>query len=72
MKSYHSSSNRPAEVKHFTEYIAETWINNIAWRPSGWSVYQMAVRTNNDIEGWPFRAKHLIKDDFSNERNTTE
>lgn len=40
------------QLKQFVEYIAETWISSITWLPSCWSVFQMAVRTNNDIEGW--------------------
>lgn len=40
------------QLKQFVEYIAETWISGITWPPSCWSVFQMAVRTNNDIEGW--------------------
>ena len=40
------------QLQQFAEYVAETWINSITWPPSCWSVFQMTVRTNNDIEGW--------------------
>jgi len=40
------------QLKQFAEYmdIAETWIHSNIWSPSCWSVFQMTVRTNNDIE----------------------
>ncbi|XP_062571222.1 uncharacterized protein LOC134233255 [Saccostrea cucullata] len=33
-------------------YIERTWSNGDIWTPSSWTVYCMAVRTNNDVEGW--------------------
>ena len=36
----------------FLQYVQRTWINSIVWPPASWSVYQMSVRTNNDLEGW--------------------
>ena len=33
-------------------YIEDTWIESIMWPLSSWSVYGLAIRTNNDIEGW--------------------
>ncbi|KAJ8309738.1 hypothetical protein KUTeg_011603 [Tegillarca granosa] len=38
-----------------TNYIERTWINVDIWTPSSWTVYRMAVRTNNDVEGWHHR-----------------
>jgi len=40
------------QLKQFAEYIVETWIDSNTWPPSRWSVFQMTVRTDNDIEGW--------------------
>ena len=34
------------------EYISNTWVNSSTWPPSTWSIFDMSVRTNNDIEGW--------------------
>ena len=36
----------------FVKYVSETWIQSTTWPASSWSVYMMAIRTNNDIEGW--------------------
>ena len=33
-------------------YIQDTWIENTLWTPTSWSVYNMSIRTNNDVEGW--------------------
>ena len=33
-------------------YVADTWVYGTVWPPSCWSVYNMAIRTNNDLEGW--------------------
>ncbi|KAG0717810.1 hypothetical protein GWK47_053698 [Chionoecetes opilio] len=29
-----------------------TWIDSSMWSPDTWSVFNMSVRTNNDVEGW--------------------
>lgn len=34
------------------EYIKHQWIESTMFHPKCWSIYQQAVRTNNDIEGW--------------------
>ena len=34
------------------EYIKDQWIESSTFPPSNWSIYQPAVRTKNDIEGW--------------------
>ena len=39
-------------LQQLCEYISETWINSTVWSPKQWSVYGLAVRTNNDVEGW--------------------
>ena len=41
-----------APLKQFVNYVAETWIRSSIWPPSSWSVFMMATRSNNDIEGW--------------------
>ncbi|XP_061184528.1 uncharacterized protein LOC133192550 [Saccostrea echinata] len=38
-----------------TNYKERTWINGDIWTPSSWTVNRMAVRTNNDVEGWHHR-----------------
>ncbi|XP_015774488.1 PREDICTED: uncharacterized protein LOC107352690 [Acropora digitifera] len=39
-------------LKEFVNYVSETWISSNTWPPSSWSVYMMAIRSNNDVEGW--------------------
>ncbi|XP_068707730.1 uncharacterized protein [Montipora foliosa] len=41
-----------AALQQFVEYVAGIWIYGNTWPPSSWSVFMMAVWTNNDIEGW--------------------
>lgn len=38
--------------KQFVNYVSETWISSNTWPPSSWSVYMMAIRSNNNVEGW--------------------
>ena len=40
------------QLRQFVEYVSQTWIHNQTWPLSSWSVYMMAIRSNNDIEGW--------------------
>ncbi|KAL3890497.1 hypothetical protein ACJMK2_002779 [Sinanodonta woodiana] len=34
------------------EYVENTWITNPTWLPATRSVFQKAIRANNDVEGW--------------------
>ena len=36
----------------FADYISTNWINGNTWSPTDWTSYKLAIRTNNDIEGW--------------------
>ena len=40
------------QLNQFVEYVSQTWIHNDTWPPTFWSVFMMATRSNNDIEGW--------------------
>ena len=40
------------QLRQFVEYVSSTWIHNETCPPSSWSVFMMAIRSNNDIEGW--------------------
>ena len=42
-------------LKHFTDFVRATWINNTVRPPSCWGVFEQAVPTNNSVEGW-----HLV------------
>lgn len=41
-----------APLQRFVEYVAVIWVYGNTWPPSSWSIFKMAVQTNNDIEGW--------------------
>ena len=42
------------EVKPIVDYIRNTWMNGCQQysKPTSWCVYNRAIRTNNDVEGW--------------------
>lgn len=42
-------------LSQLCNYIERTWISGDTWTPATWTVYRMAVRTNNDVEGWHHR-----------------
>ena len=42
---------RGQKMERLFEYVERRWLHSRVWRPKDWSVYQMAVRTNNDCEG---------------------
>lgn len=44
--------HHPDKLHKLIEYIESTWMNGAIWRPEDWSIFGMAVRTNNDVEGW--------------------
>jgi hypothetical protein len=46
-------------LSEFSQYVGKTWIHvhKPPRAPECWSVHQMSVRTNNDIEGWHNRLK---------------
>ncbi|XP_052102154.1 uncharacterized protein LOC127735816 [Mytilus californianus] len=33
-------------------YIHRAWLQCSVWSVAQWSVYQLSIRTNNDVEGW--------------------
>lgn len=39
-------------IQNLVTYIRRQWIESTVFPPRNWSVYQQAIRTNNDIEGW--------------------
>ena len=39
-------------LQNLVTYIRRQWIESTVFLPRNWSVYQQAIRTNNDIEGW--------------------
>lgn len=45
------SNTTPALLPQ-TKYINDTWIHNAIYPVVPWSVFGMATRTNNDVEGW--------------------
>ena len=47
---YHLQRQAPVTLQPFTEYVSSTYTT---WGPSDWTVFTQAVRTNNEVEGWP-------------------
>jgi hypothetical protein len=39
-------------LSKLVEYVKKHWIESETFPPRNWSIYQEAVWTNNDIEGW--------------------
>ena len=37
--------------KQLMDYVLNTWVESSIWPPENWSIYGMAIRTNNDCEG---------------------
>lgn len=40
------------KIQELIAYVKKTWIESSLWSPDTWSVFNMSVRTNNDVEGW--------------------
>jgi hypothetical protein len=39
------------ELTQLVNYIDNTWLSSTVWLPRNWSIYQLTIRTNNDVEG---------------------
>ena len=42
------------------EYINATWMNSTVWTIPSWCVFNMSIRTNNDVEGWHRRLNQRL------------
>lgn len=40
------------EIQEPITYVKRTWIESSLWSPDTWSVFNMSVRANRDVEGW--------------------
>ena len=40
------------DYKPLIGYIDRTWMTGTMWSPADWCVYERAILTNNDVEGW--------------------
>ena len=40
------------DVQRLCTYVRKTWVQSAVWPPSTWSVFNRAVWSNNDVEGW--------------------
>lgn len=49
----------PKPLHQLMQYLEDTWIYG-NWTPTDWSVYKMAVRTNNDVEGYHHGLKMVV------------
>ena len=46
------ADNATPPLQPLVDYIRTTWIDNPTWPVASWSIFGLAVRTNNDVEGW--------------------
>ncbi len=57
----HVKSLAPRHLDKFFTYIEKNWLSGTPWEPSQWSVFDRAVRTNNDCEGLHNRWNRKLK-----------
>ncbi|XP_076045832.1 uncharacterized protein LOC143028077 [Oratosquilla oratoria] len=58
---FHSLSRKaitPNLAEFAAEFIQNTWIKGSFWTPRTWSIFNEAVRTNNDVEIWHGMLNH--------------
>ncbi|KAJ8305953.1 hypothetical protein KUTeg_016498, partial [Tegillarca granosa] len=46
------SGSHPTQIVELLNYIHDNWMTSSVWTVSLWSVFNMSVRTNNDVERW--------------------
>ena len=46
-------------LEKLMRYINKNWNKSLTFKPENWCIYQSAICTNNDVEGWH---KRLIPD----------
>ena len=52
-------SHPPATIARLLSYYRSQWIENPRFPISSWSVFNRAIRTNNDVEGWHHRINNM-------------
>ena len=66
------SASAPLIFAHFLKYIKKQWISGDVFTVRDLSVFQMTIRTNNDVEGYHYRINakaHKCKYTFINNMN---
>ncbi|XP_014673596.1 PREDICTED: uncharacterized protein LOC106813868 [Priapulus caudatus] len=43
------------QLHQLVRYVSESWLKNPTWQPTNWNVYNLTIRTKNDVEGWHTR-----------------
>ena len=46
------------QLEKLYNYVQTTWIKGKVWTPLDGSVYSLAIRTNNNVDGWHTRLNH--------------
>jgi hypothetical protein len=49
------------KLQEVMTYVHSTWIVNLTWPVSSWSVFNRSIRTNNDCEGWHHKINKRAK-----------
>ena len=39
-------------LEKLMRYINKNWNKSLTFKPENWCIYQSAICTNNDVEGW--------------------
>ena len=66
------SASAPLIFAPFLQYIKKQWISGDVFTVRNLSVFQMTIRTNNDVEGYHYRINakaHKCKYTFINNMN---
>ena len=61
----HLRSDERRLLKRFFSYVTRQWIKSKCWGPKKWSVFNQAIRTNNDAEGWHNRIYSKAKKELN-------
>ncbi|KAJ8298556.1 hypothetical protein KUTeg_023899 [Tegillarca granosa] len=57
-----TSSVNDDKVMELVDYMERNWIDGATFPIPTWNVFQVADRTNNDLEGWHRRVNHHARD----------
>jgi hypothetical protein len=49
------------KTQEVMQYIEDTWMTSTVWTVPTWSVFNQAIRTNNNVEGWHHQLAAVCK-----------
>jgi hypothetical protein len=57
---HHLDSRATEEMDEVMAYVFKTWISTPIFPIDSWSVHNLSIRTNNDVEGWHNRLNSRV------------